>query len=276
MSLLDIDESKCRRDGICVAVCPPRIIELNDGSPVPTLAANAEERCISCGHCVAACPEGALSRLLMRPEDCPPARPDLALGAEQVEYLLRSRRSVRAYKERHVEHDTLAKLIDIAHYAPTGTNSQNVRWIAIDSRVQVKALAGSVIDLMRDLVRIEHPAAARLGAASLVESWEAGVDIIARGAPALVVAYTPQVDPLLYPVDPIIALSFLDVAAPALGLGTCWAGFFMAAISQWQPLRDALGLPDGKTSLGAMLVGYPRYRYHRLPPRNQPQVDWRE
>jgi nitroreductase len=77
-------------------------------------------------------------------------------------------------------------------------------------------------------------------------------------------------------VDPFIALSFLDVAAPALGLGTCWAGYLMAAIPQSPPLKEALGLSEAVTSLAAMMVGYPKYRYHRLPPRNEPQIAWRE
>jgi len=224
---------------------------------------------------VAVCPEGALSHRLIGPESCPPVRPDLVLSAELVEHVLRSRRSIRAYEERKVEHETLAKLIDIARYAPTGSNSQQVRWIVVNSRGEVKRLAGLAIEMMRQMVRAGHPLAARFPAARLVKSWESGKDLVCRDAPALIVAYTPK-DGLRSPVDPFIALSFLDVAAPALGLGTCWAGYLMAAIPQWPPLKEALGLSEAETSLAAMMVGYPKYRYHRLPPRNDPEIAWRE
>ena len=253
MSLLNIDETKCRRDGVCVAVCPVRIIELDDSSPVPTPTLDAKALCIECFHCVAVCPEAALSHRLIGPENCPPVRPDLALSVEHVEHVLRSRRSIRAYEERKVEHDTLAKLIDIARYAPTGSNSQQVKWIVINSPGEVKRLAGFVIEMMRQMVRAGHPLAARFPAARLVKSWESGEDLICRDAPALIVAHSPS-----------------------FGLGTCWAGYLMAAIPQWPPLKEALGLSEAETSLAAMMVGYPKYRYHRLPPRNEPEIAWRE
>ena len=68
MSLFEVDQKKCARDGICAAVCPIGIIEFRDRTPVPT--ADAETRCISCGHCVAVCPAAALSHCRMTPGDC--------------------------------------------------------------------------------------------------------------------------------------------------------------------------------------------------------------
>jgi nitroreductase len=41
---------------------------------------------------------------------------------EYVEHYMRVRRSIRAYKDEAVERDVLAKLIDIARFAPTGSN----------------------------------------------------------------------------------------------------------------------------------------------------------
>lgn len=275
MTLFTIDEEKCRRDGICVAVCPARVIELDESSPVPTPATGAQRTCIRCGQCVAVCPHGALSHSLTGPEACPPVEPELALGVEHVEHLLRSRRSIRTYRDKAVEHETLAKLIDIARYAPTGSNSQQIKWVAVNSRAQVLELAGLIIDMMRQMVNDRHPVAPRMWAPFFVNAWDSGTDLIARGAPALVVAYTPE-DDFFASVDPVIALSFLDVAAPSLGLGTCWGGYFMAAVQQWAPLRRALGIPDGNLSAAAMMVGYPKYRYHRLPPRKEPPIHWRE
>ncbi len=60
MGLIQIYTEKCKRDGICAAVCPAELIRL-EGEAFPKEIAHADERCISCGHCVAACPEGALS-----------------------------------------------------------------------------------------------------------------------------------------------------------------------------------------------------------------------
>lgn len=44
---------------------------------------------------------------------------------------------------------------------------------------------------------------------------------------------------------------------------------------QWRPLQIAFGLPAGHRFCGALIVGEPRYRYHRLPPRREPPITWR-
>ena len=120
MSRFTVDESKCRRDGICVAVCPVGILTYGEGAP-PAQAPGAEELCIGCGHCVAACPYGACALDTMPVEACPPVRPEWRLGPEQAEHFLRSRRSIRVYRETTVEPGRLERLIRVARYAPDGT-----------------------------------------------------------------------------------------------------------------------------------------------------------
>ena len=275
MTHITVDQEKCKFDGICSAVCPMGIIELKDGSTVPKLAPGLEELCITCGHCVAICPHGALSLDGMKAEDCPPVRADLALGSEQAEHFFRSRRSIRTYQDKMVEREKLARLIDMAHYAPTATNSQQLQWLVVTSREQLHDLAGMIIDMLRYLIKEEHPLAKAYRLDRSVEAWEAGIDTVLRGAPALVVAHAPK-GYALAQVDSSIALTFLDLAAPTSGLGACWAGFFMMAAAQWPPLQQALALPDGNACFGAMMIGYPKYDYHRLPLRKEAVVSWRE
>jgi nitroreductase len=52
-----------------------------------------------------------------------------------------------------------------------------------------------------------------------------------------------------------IALTYLELAAPAFGLGTCWGGFLNAAANAWSPVQKTLALPEGNTSYGVMMVG---------------------
>jgi len=274
MRHITVDQKKCRHDGICTAVCPMSIIEMKGGL-VPNLVAGVEDLCISCGHCVAICPHGALSLDEMSVESCPPVKAELTIGTEQMEQLIRSRRSIRAYSSRAVEKDTLARLIDVAHYAPTGTNSQQVQWLVINSRDQLHAISGMIVDMLRYLIKEGHPLAKAYRLERSVAAWEAGKDPVLRSAPALVIAHAPKDYPLAQ-VDSTIALSSLDLAAPTVGLGTCWAGFFSMAAAQWPPLQEALALPDGHACCGALMVGYPKFEYHRLPTRKEAVVSWRE
>jgi hypothetical protein len=40
-------------------------------------------------------------------------------------------------------------------------------------------------------------------------------------------------------------------------------------------MQKALALPEDHISFGAMMIGYPKYKYHRLPLRKEPQIIWR-
>jgi len=273
MGLFIVDEKKCTRTGICVAECPAKIIEMRDDGSVPTPVEGAEDICITCGHCVAVCPHGAISLGTMKVEDCPPIRRDLMLSAEQVEQFLRSRRSIRTYQEREIEKDVLKKVIDLGRYAPSGSNSQQVQWLVYYSRDKVKELTEKAVDWMRFLVSKKEPIAEQYRMARIIEGWENGLDIITRGAPGLIITHAPK-DYAVAQIDSAIALTFVDLAAPTFGLGTCWAGFFMIAASYWPPLQRALALPEDHTTYGAMMIGYPKYKYQRLPLRKEPKVTW--
>jgi len=77
------------------------------------------------------------------------------------------------------------------------------------------------------------------------------------------------------PTTCTIALATLELASTAMGLGCCWAGYFNAAATTFPPMLEALALPSGHQSFGAMMVGYPKFTYHRLPTRKMPNITWR-
>jgi nitroreductase/NAD-dependent dihydropyrimidine dehydrogenase PreA subunit len=271
MSLFTVDKKLCARDGICVAECPAFIIEMKTKESFPTVTDGGEARCINCGHCVAVCPHNAISLIRMSVDQCPPIDGDLVLSEGQMMQFLRSRRSIRTYKAQDVEADTLIRLIDVARYAPTGSNSQLVQWLIVPTREKVVELTALAVDWMRNAIEEKNPMAEAFQMAGIVRAWDNGIDIISRGATALVVTHGPETYPVMT-VDSAIALTYVDLAAPTFGLGTCWAGFFMAAAQYWPPLTEALGLPEGHKPFGTMMVGYPKYRYHRLPMRNEAKV----
>lgn len=76
-------------------------------------------------------------------------------------------------------------------------------------------------------------------------------------------------------IDSTIAMTTFELLASAEQIGTCWAGFLMIAAKQWQPLREALEIPEGNVLTTALMVGYPKFRYSRLPERNPLTIQWR-
>lgn len=274
MSLITVDQEKCKRDRICAAECPGKLIYFNEKDAYPTMPVGAEAYCIDCGHCVAVCPAGAITLKTMGPEECSAVEQGLLPGPDQVRHLMLSRRSVRSYKKRPVEHECLARLINTAQYAPTGSNKQQVYWIAVEDPARVKMMAEMVIDWMRQTPteNVEPSYVERMK--GLVAAWDRGQDRICRGAPHVVLTHYPEIIPSAQ-IDCIIALTHLDLAAYAEGLGSCWAGYFNNAANTYPPLTAALGLPKGHRCAGALLIGYPRFPYHRIPLRKKPDIIWR-
>jgi len=274
MSHIFVDDKKCKRDGYCAAVCPAYVIEMPTKESVPVSVSGADELCIKCGHCVAICPHEAISLAHAGPADCEPVDKSLAPSYSQVEYLLKSRRSIRVYKDENIDKSILEKLIGIASRAPSGHNSQPVQWLVIQDKAEVNRLARLVCDWM--CYMIDHqPAVARIfHFDSVVAAFEKGRDRILRGAPHLVIAHAPK---NLMPAQAacIIAITYLELAAWSAGLGACWAGYFTSAAATYQPLIHALGLPEGHQVFGAMMLGRRKYEYHRIPPRKSPVVQWR-
>jgi nitroreductase/NAD-dependent dihydropyrimidine dehydrogenase PreA subunit len=270
--LITVDPARCRRDGICVATCPLELITMDENGPVAV--ADAARRCVDCGHCVAVCPAGALTHRAMSPSQCVPIAKGWRLRPELVAALLKGRRSTRVYQRRPVDRDILARIIDLARHAPTGLNRQPVKWLVVHRRKEFRRLLEIAVNWMRATVKDRPPSARQFGLARLVTAWEAGRDLIGRNAPHLVVAYANRQDPTA-PAACLIALSHLEIAALPFGVGTCWAGYFMMAASQSPAVQAALGLAEGDSLYGAMMIGYPRFSYHRIPLRKPADIAWR-
>jgi len=275
VSAFSADCDKCNFCGMCVAECSPRIIEMEGPQSLPFMIEDGEERCRKCGHCVAVCPTAAVSIDIMKAEECAPLSRELLPTAEQVELLLKSRRSVRSYEDKSVLPETLQKLIDIARYAPSGHNTQPVRWLIVEDSKETRRLAGLVAEWMRSIVEANPQGAADWGFDRLVDAWNRGEDMILRGAPHIVVAHADEMYGPLGETACVIAITYLELAAYSLDLGACWAGYFQVACVAYPPLTEALELPQGHHVYAAMMVGYPRYKFSRIPLRNEPEISWR-
>ncbi len=263
MSLISFDRDKCQRDGICISECPFNLIlQGDDGYPEPRPA--ADRLCISCGHCVAVCPHEALSLEEMSPGDCTPLHKDLAIDTETVEQFLKSRRSIRVYRSKPVPREILGRLLDIARWAPSAKNEHPVNWLMIETPQEVCKLADLTVDWLRGTNN--YP--------GIVSAWEQGKDMVLRSAPHLAIAHA-NVKSIKPETDCAIALTYFDLAAHAMGVGTCWAGIFMGAANAHQPLIETLALPKDHKVYGAMMLGFPKYRYFRIPQRRPAKVEWR-
>jgi nitroreductase len=225
------------------------------------------ENCIKCGHCEAVCPHNALHNDLLGHENIYEINNNPVLDPETAEIFLRSRRSIRCFKKQDVSKEETEKLIDIGRYAQTGSNSQGVSYIVISSKTMesVKKLTMDFYENSTDpMVKMLY---SRFAASDK--------DIIFRGAPMCILALTDKNNP--YTANNAkYSLTYIELFAASLKLGTCWAGFFERFTASDSPaLRTLLNIQDGLIISGALLFGYPKYEYHRLTHRNPLKLEWR-
>ncbi len=271
MPLFTIDSDKCQREGACAAECPAGCILFeHDQFPVPHPKKFAY--CLGCGHCMAICPMGAF-QLERFSEKATRKERDLEISGDQVTQFLKGRRSVRTFRNDLLGQDVLNGLLDLTQYAPSGHNARPVRWLLAATPEKVARIAEATVDWMRSEENEKTELASSLHLAGIVRSWDGGVDLVCRHAPALAVAYGP-IHGITPTEDGVIALSYLEMAATGFGLGACWCGYVLLAASHDENYRRVLGIPEGHKVMGALMRGRPVRRFNRIPPRPKAEVSW--
>jgi nitroreductase/NAD-dependent dihydropyrimidine dehydrogenase PreA subunit len=257
-----VNRHTCTSCGECAADCPARIITFAEDG-FPQILPEQEAGCYKCQHCLAICPTGAVSILGRKPEE------SITLAGnyprpEQLETLMKGRRSVRRYRDQNVEPALLQRLLEMAWHAPTGVNSRQVRLTVVDDKGKMTKLRKEVLAGVGRLVR-ENALPERFAFyADFVRVWEEEArDVVFRGAPHLLVASAPQDVPCPLP-DCLIALSYFELFAQANGVGTVWCGLAKYAIDDLLPeTRTSLGIPEDHLIGYVMLFGMPAVSFSR-------------
>jgi nitroreductase/NAD-dependent dihydropyrimidine dehydrogenase PreA subunit len=272
MEHVELNVELCNRDGLCAAVCPLGLLHMEGEGGLPLVREGMGAHCIGCGHCEAVCPTGALRLAEMAADPWPEIDRAALPSAEAVDLLMRSRRSVRAFRETPLERAELAGLLEVTRWAPTGHNAQAVEWCVAPDRAAVERVAGAVVEWMAWACEERRDLARTLFLPGTVRAWRRGKDIVTRFAPNLAVCHVPDAG-VTPEADGIVAASWLELAAHARGLGACWCGYVMLA-REHPAVRAALAIPEGRVMAAAMMLGRPRVRYRRIPPRKPLSVAW--
>ncbi len=256
-----VNKEACTRCGQCVGDCPALIIAMEEG--YPAIAPDKEAACYKCQHCFAVCPVGAISLSGLNPEQSTKLPGNLP-NAEQVETLLKGRRSVRQYREENLDPELLQRLLEVAGHAPSGLNSRQVLFTVVDDRDKLAQLREEVMAGLGRLFR-EGALPERMEFyADFVRKWEESkIDVIFRGAPHLLIASAPQA--VVTPVpDCLIALTYFELFAQSHGVGTVWNGLAELAINVLLPeTKKRLGIPDDHVLGYVMAFGKPAVHYAR-------------
>lgn len=267
--MFTVDEKKCKKCGICSEVCPRGIV--TQGEAWPEML--EPQLCNKCGHCVAICPNEALDSALtpianqIRITEFPVLNPKTAHD------FMRSRRSVRSYKRTKVDRETIQQLVDIGRFAPSGGNRQGLSYVLVESPETLQMVSKVTLDWIDEMIQKGEEWA--LSYEPVVRNHRAtGKDLILRGAPHVLVVTAPRTDNTGRE-NACLALSYIELNATTLGLGSFWAGLVeKCGMVEYQPLLKLLNIPADRAIRGAIAIGYPKYTYKRLVDRNPLDLKW--
>ena len=253
MKTITIDKEKCVRCGLCINDCLAGCIAF-DSENYPQMV--NEARCISCQHCLAICPTGALTFNDKNPQN-----------SEEVEYndilrLIKSRRSVRQYKEENVPEEVMKKLKEMLPYIPTGCNARELHFSIVETKSAMDVIRKRVNELLVKTLSYKAISPLLDKFSRYKDALINGEDVIFRNAPHMIVVSSSITAPCAT-VDPIIALSYFELYAQHLGLGTCWCGFGEVCLKFFPEICEMLEIPSGYKPVYVMLFGEPKVKYQR-------------
>ncbi len=221
--------------------------------------ASSPQRCIKCQHCLAVCPTGAISVLGKNPDMSENIE---VQNSEKVLNLIKSRRSVRKYENKNLDKDLMKKLKDMLAWVPTGCNYHKLHFSFIDDIEVMNEFRNLVNQKVIEALTVKPVDVIVNNFSSYLKFLEQGEDIIFRGAPHMLVVSNP-IDAPCQKEDTIIALSYFELYAQSLNIGTCWCGFCNACLNIFPELCSYLEMPDGYKPGYVMLFGTKKAKYFR-------------
>lgn len=139
------------------------------------------------------------------------------------------RKSVRSFRDREIPEEVISRLFGAARLAPSASNRQEWRFVAVRDPVMRKRLS-------RAARGQQHVAQAAMVVACCAETD----------------GHVMTCGQACYPIDIAIAIDHLTLCAAAEELGTCWIGAF-----QENEVKEILGIPSRIRVVALLAVGYP-------------------
>lgn len=267
-----VDYETCIGCGQCASDCPAMIITMDD--KVPSIAADLEKFCIGCKHCVAICSEGSVSILGVGPNDGMETK-ETTVASDEMELLIKSRRSVRNYRAENVPVEIIEKLVNVSAHAPSGHNDRELLYTIVDTPQKVDELREEAIAGLELMIAEGRLPEGMEMFKDIINAWkEGGKDILFRGAPHLLVV--SALEECAAPLhDSIIGLTTFELYAQTYGIGTIWNGLATLTITELVPsLMETLNIPADHRVGYVMGFGYPAVGYKRTIDRGTPEINW--
>lgn len=262
--MIIVDQSKCVGCGMCIRDCLFSNLHLVDGK-----AAAGQQRCNLCGHCVAVCPRNAVTIEGMDKAEIKEYNMEtMTMAPRHLADFMQWRRSIRQFQARAVDHLLIEQILQVGRYSPTGSNSQQVRYVVLEQTLsEARSMAA---ETLLEQSRLPANQLYRPILQKIYEAQQEGRDLLFYDAPVVIVILDRQSNGL----NGALAASRMELMANALGLGACFVGFFITALKHNPALREKIQMAEDCTAVTSLAIGYPAVRYCRTVPRKPVQAMW--
>jgi nitroreductase len=163
--------------------------------------------------------------------------------------LVNARVSVRTFQQKPVERELLMQCVEAARLAPSAENAQPWRFLIIDDPEVKRRLARHAFSGIYRATKWAEQA-------PVLVVLFARLDIVANRLGKLITGIP------YYLLDLGISGEHFVLQAQALGLGSCWIGWFSA-----KGVKKALNVPRSYRPVSIIAVGYPAHERKRIKQR---------
>ena len=178
--------------------------------------------------------------------------------------LIKSRRSIRKYKDKPVPLEIIHELIRVSTFAPNAGNEQPWKFIIVNNKEMLKRMSDE--SKKNILARIaDNPKDYASKYKGMLKNENLNVFY---NAPCLVIIFGPTNLKNLF-VDCALAASYFMMAAASKGLGTCWINLGIEIKDQ--EMINELGIPENCRIVAPIILGYPE-KIPAAPKRKEPEI----
>ena len=288
-ALINVDLESCTLCKACVDDCVARLFYIE--SNTLHVVDGFEEQCISCGHCVAVCPVDVIKLKVYDTKLDDIAKIEDMPDFKAFYNLTVKRRSIRQFKESAVPKELIEKLLDLARFSPTGSNTENVYYTFIKDKEIIAKISNYItLKVKRFAETLEDPKGREIiktriskdefnraienlpRTKAILKTIESGVDFWCWDGELIFIHGNLTIGGIS--TNSALSAAHIMLAAETLGLGTCSLGYLTFHTNQSETIKKIIKLPENHEVGYSLTIGYPRVKYKRLPSRKPLRVQW--
>jgi nitroreductase/NAD-dependent dihydropyrimidine dehydrogenase PreA subunit len=276
--MIIIDQTKCNRCRLCVQICHEHCIKIENNRLQIDY-----DFCSTCTQCIAICPKDALSWNSIEPAKY---NKELLPGSNQLDELLKERRTIRDFKPEKISKDLLEEIVNYAVYSPA--HSFDFKALIIDNEHVIDQIDRIIFKFSS---RIHHffyrpkffYRIVRLFTPDRVHEYlkakpklEAAIN---RGRnfktvpPAIIMIIADKRIPLILE-SAQYALYSVNLYAHIKGLGCRNLVGNQMFLNRSKSIRPILGLGKHEKIVGTMALGYPSVKFRNKVEGKKTDIHW--